>query len=205
MLKKGCLVKIHSLPLDYFWEVCCYSYLCEWWTGLGDPGLPRSGKVVKEDLEVSSFDLSLPFLKTKELVGPLCLWVRGRERWNRTWAVHLLPVCHVPRTSCSQLGSFLFTEHAPWLMFLCHPLTVWYELPRRWTWICPSYISTAAEKCPVHTNWSIRLGEWITDTHDHKRLHTSLQKSELALSICSFPICKSEKHNVQGQTNFLHQ
>lgn len=137
MPKKECQVKIHSLSRLFLRSRLLPLLVWVMDRAVSDQGWLRSGKAVREGSEERC-----PSPRLRNWVGPLCLWVRQRkrERGNRTWTVHLLPVCHVPRTSCSRFGCFLFTEHASWLLFLCHPHTVWCELPRGWAWIYPSYL-----------------------------------------------------------------
>ena len=70
--KKGLPVKIYSLPLFINSEKYPVAAVCvSDGQGWGTQGCLRSGKAVREGAEVSSFDLSLPFPKTKEWGGPM--------------------------------------------------------------------------------------------------------------------------------------
>lgn len=127
MLKRDCLVKIHSLLLliiseKYPAAAVCVSDGRGWVTH----SCLRSGEAVREGSEVSSFDLSLTALpKTKERGGPPP-WGWGGVA-GRTWDVDLPLALCLP---CAQYFLLL----APFFPWACHLTRVPLPPSHCWTW-----------------------------------------------------------------------
>lgn len=115
MVKRDCLVKIYSLPLLINSEKYPVAALCvSDGQGWGTQGYLRSGKAVREGAEVSSFDLSLPFPKTKEWGGPMMSLPGVGGVAGKTWDTDLPLALCLPRAQYFLLLAWLlfFLEHA---------------------------------------------------------------------------------------------